>query len=105
MSPSKRALCGTGVALTIGLTLMGCDESSVVKDPVTPNGTSTAVTGKPTATPTGSVVAPTDGGPTDCIENPKTHLEIINACTNAVKIRKDPVLVKLLADGGLPPLF
>jgi hypothetical protein len=104
MRPSKTALCGSGVALIIGLALMACDESSAVKDPVTPNGTST-VTGKPTATPTGSVVEPTDGGPTDCIENPKTHLEIINACTKAVKIRKDPVLVKLLPDGGLPPLF
>jgi hypothetical protein len=36
--------------------------------------------------------------------NPKTHLEIINACTNAVKITKEPVLTKLYPDGGLPPL-
>lgn len=46
----------------------------------------------------------TDGGPTDCFVNPKTHAEIINACTTAVKITKNPVLPKLLPDGGLPPL-
>jgi hypothetical protein len=44
-----------------------------------------------------------DGG-SDCFENPKTHFEIINACTNAQKITKNPQLNKLLPDGGLPPL-
>jgi hypothetical protein len=45
-----------------------------------------------------------DGGPTDCVQNPTTHLEIINACTTATKITKNPTLTKLLPDGGLPPL-
>ena len=45
-----------------------------------------------------------DGAPGDCFMNPTTHFEIINACTDAVKIRKTPTLPLLLADGGLPPL-
>ncbi len=45
-----------------------------------------------------------DGAPSDCYLNPKTHLEIINACTDAVKITKNPTLPLLAADGGLPPL-
>ena len=47
-----------------------------------------------------------DGGSSasDCVMNPMTHLEIINACTDAAKIDKKPSLPRLLADGGLPPL-
>lgn len=40
----------------------------------------------------------------DCYVNPSTHHEIINACTTAQKIEKDPALPLQLADGGLPPL-
>ena len=39
-----------------------------------------------------------------CYENPKTHFEIINACTDAVKVDKSPELEGLLPDGSLPPL-
>ena len=47
-----------------------------------------------------------DARPPDasCFTNPTTHLEIINACTTAEKIYKDPELPLLLPDGGLPPL-
>jgi len=45
-----------------------------------------------------------DGGPGDCFTDPKTHFEIINACTTATKIAKNPTLSKLSPDGGLPPL-
>lgn len=45
-----------------------------------------------------------DGAPSDCFTTPTTHFEIINACTTAVKITKNPAPPKLLADGGLPPL-
>jgi hypothetical protein len=41
---------------------------------------------------------------TDCFANPKTYLEIINACTAAEKISKAPVLPRIRADGKLPPL-
>lgn len=56
-----------------------------------------------------------DGGPAgmndgatppglDCFPNPKTHDEIINACTDAARVDKHPTLPLLQADGGLPPL-
>lgn len=46
------------------------------------------------------------GGDPDaaCFTNPTTHEQIINACTTAEKIYKDPVLPLQLPDGGLPPL-
>ena len=46
----------------------------------------------------------TDGGRPPCVENPTTHRELINACTTAQKIEKNPVLPLLQSDGGLPPL-
>lgn len=45
-----------------------------------------------------------DSGPTDCVTNPTTYLEIINACTTAQRVVKDPDLSKYYVDGGLPPL-
>lgn len=44
------------------------------------------------------------GGAPDCTMNPMTHVEIINACTDAEKIDKKPVLPLLKPDGSLPPL-
>jgi hypothetical protein len=46
------------------------------------------------------------GGQPDaaCFMNSTSHVEIINACTNAVTIWKSPVLPLLYPDGGLPPL-
>lgn len=39
-----------------------------------------------------------------CVQNPTTYLEIINACTDAVKIIKDSHPPLLNPDGTLPPL-
>lgn len=47
---------------------------------------------------------PEDAGTPDCFEHPRTHEELINACTDAEKIEKEPTLPLLLRDGGLPPL-
>jgi len=45
------------------------------------------------------------GGPdASCFTNPTTNYEIINACTTAQKIYKNPVLPLLNPDGSLPPL-
>lgn len=44
-----------------------------------------------------------NAGSPDCFMNPKTHYEIINACTNAVRVKKTPSLKGLNADGSLPP--
>jgi hypothetical protein len=52
---------------------------------------------------------PTDlGGPggddLGCYVAPVTHLEILNACTGAQSLTKQPVLPLLRPDGTLPPL-
>jgi hypothetical protein len=52
----------------------------------------------------GSAGAAGTGGSPDCVVSPKTHEEIINACTDAEKIDKMPVLPLLNPDGSLPPL-
>jgi hypothetical protein len=102
-------------ALLAVLTLVGAcmvygacsDDSSAVKEP-SPDagGTSSSGTTSSGSTSGSSGNNPDggDGGPTDCVQNPTTHLEIINACTNATQITKNPTLNKLLSDGGLPPL-
>ncbi len=70
--------------------------------------TSTTTTGDTTTSTTTSSTGGTGGGGTggapDCYTNPMTHLEIINACTDAQKIDAMPVLPLLEMDGGLPPL-
>jgi hypothetical protein len=83
----------------------GCDDSNAIKEPPPDSGG-----GGPGldggSGPDGSgppIDGGGDGAPSDCFMNPQTHLEIINACTNAVKITKNPVLAKLYPDGGLPP--
>jgi hypothetical protein len=89
--------------------IAACDSSS---DGVheTPPDSSTGDTSAPP--PPGTTDGGSDTGtlpdgappPDDCIVNPTTHLEIINACTDASKFDKSPTLPLLLADGGLPPL-
>jgi hypothetical protein len=39
-----------------------------------------------------------------CSQNPQTHEELLNACTDAEAIDKQPSLPLLNADGSLPPL-
>lgn len=93
-------LAGTAVLLSLVALLVGCDESSsAIKEPG-PNVTSDAG-GSSGDVDAGSQA---DGAPKDCFDNPTTHFEIINACTNATRITKNPTLNKLLPDGGLPPL-
>lgn len=49
-------------------------------------------------------VADAPGPDASCFTNPQTHVEIINACTTAEKIDRQPVLPLLRPDGSLPPL-
>ena len=80
---------------------VACDDGTAIKEPAPDSGVGTPDSGpgQDGGPPDGG-----DGGPGDCFTNPTTHFEIINACTNAVKITKNPVLTKLYPDGGLPPL-
>ncbi|MCE9572798.1 MAG: hypothetical protein K8W52_06540 [Deltaproteobacteria bacterium] len=52
----------------------------------------------------GIIDATTPSDDASCFTNPTTHNEIINACTDAQPVAKDPTLPLLLDDGGLPPL-
>lgn len=102
---ARLGFLGTAMVVFGCLAYAGCDESSsAIKEPP-PNspgadGGNTGIDGG------GGFDAGTlpDGAPKDCFDDPKTHFEIINACTNAARIKKDPTLPKLLPDGGLPPL-
>lgn len=81
------------------------DESSAVKEPAPDSGPTPGIdSGFRVDGNVPLVDGGGDGAPSDCFINPQTHFEIINACTNAVKITKNPVLTKLYPDGGLPPL-
>lgn len=87
-------------AVAASLAPIACDDSIAVKERL-PDARPTTT---PDATTTGDGGPVADGGPTDCFTNPQTHEEIINACTGAVKIAKNPTLPLLYPDGGLPPL-
>ena len=57
--------------------------------------------------PDESPPAPADQGAPDdlsCSTDPRTHVEILNACTRAQSVDKRPVLPLLRSDGTLPPL-
>jgi hypothetical protein len=85
---TTRLLACAAVVLAVG-----CDESSAVKETLRDAGG---------ARP--GPAADAGSSDADCFVDPKTHFEIINACTTATRITKNPILPKLLPDGGLPPL-
>ncbi len=103
---SRTSLALVLAVAAMGLTHVACtDDDTAVKE-AAPDAGGGKDTG-PTTTGDGSVPG-TDGGdaaPSDCFTNPQTHFEIINACTTATRITKNPVLPALLPDGGLPPLL
>ena len=89
------------VALVVGAgaPARGCDGGSWgVKETAGDASASYRDSGVPSA------VDGSPDGEKDCFDDPKTHFEIINACTTATRVPKNPTLRMLLADGGLPPL-
>lgn len=69
------------------------------------SGAAGGSTGAGGSTSSGAGGAPSGGGPaSDCFDKPTTHFEIINACTDAVKVEKSPDLLLLNPDGTLPEL-
>ncbi|MBX3226756.1 MAG: hypothetical protein KIT84_38945 [Labilithrix sp.] len=82
-----------------------CDGDDKVVEPgssTSSTSSSTSSSGQPPITFDAGTLP--DGAPKDCFDNPKTHFELINGCTNADQIDRRPTLNKLLPDGGLPPL-
>ena len=102
---ARGALIALGVVATVSMIgLVACDDGgNAVKEtnPVRDSGAPQPVTD---SGPTMDGATLPDGAPSDCFTNPTTHFEIINACTDAVKLTKNPTLPLLAADGGLPPL-
>ena len=100
------SLLGSAIVAFACVVYTGCDDSSsAIKEP--PPNTTPGVDGGNTGSDGGGgfdAGTLPDGAPKDCFDDPKTHFEIINACTNATKLTKNPTLPRLLADGGLPPL-
>lgn len=78
-------------ALLAAIAAAACGNDDAASNPIAPLGGGQAGSGGSAA------------GEPDCFMNPKTHHEIINACTNAVKVKKAPNLNGLNADGSLPP--
>jgi hypothetical protein len=103
-APLLAVVAGAFVVATSVL-LLACDGSDgAVKERAPTPDSGKLADGAPIPTPDGGLLpdgALPDG---DCFPSPKTHFEIINACTDAAKIDKSPTLPLLLADGGLPPL-
>ena len=97
-----------GLAIASSVLYIACDSSdNAVKEPTPVPDSGRLADGAPIPVPDAGPLpdgALPDGAPGDCFLNPKTHFEIINACTDAVRITKNPTLPLLLTDGGLPPL-
>jgi hypothetical protein len=99
--PIHATLLALAVAAGSCFVYMACTDSSVTEG--SPDGgTSSGGTSGINPNDDGGLLP--DGAP-DCVQNPTTYLEIINACTTATKITKNPTLDKLLPDGGLPPVI
>ena len=100
-APRLIAIVLGGLVGASSLLYVACDDGNTIKDraPVVPDGAPIPVLD---AGVDGTLLP--DGAPSDCVQNPQTHAEIINGCTDAVKITKNPTLPLLYADGGLPPL-
>ena len=87
------------LVLFVLLGLAACDEGSAVKEPApSPSGTAATDAGGPATGGDGGA----DGGPSDCFVNPKTHFEIINACTGATKIATTAAME--MPTAGVKPL-
>jgi hypothetical protein len=89
--------------LTICAVIAACDEQ-------TPSDSgATSATSSSSGSSTSSGMGGDGGGGagvgvSDCFSNPMTHVEIINACTDAEKVDKVVKLPLLEPDGSLPPL-
>lgn len=113
-SPRRYSMIIASITLALSsVVYVACDDGNSTVKEVTPAKDSGLT---PPPVPPGTmldpdtglpIVVPNDSRPPpglDCYPDPKTHEEIINACTDASRVDKKPVLPLLTADGGLPPL-
>ena len=108
-TPRLLGLVIGGLIIASSLVYVACDSGSdnAIKETVPTPDSGLLPDGAPIPVPEGgapdSAMLP-DGAPLDCFPTATTHFQIINACTDAVKITKNPTLALQLSDGGLPPL-
>lgn len=96
--PLPAALLAFAVVCGAATSWLACSNDGTVKESPTP-----VPTGATPPLPDAGTLP--DGGAKDCYDPPlDTHFKIINACTTSKGIEKNPLLPKLFADGGLPPL-
>lgn len=97
-------VAGVGAAGFALAAMIACDDlSSTVKEGP-PGSSSSGASSSGGSSSAGSSSGGSSSGGADCVVDPKTHVEIINACTDAQKVDKNPDLPKLLPGGALPPL-
>jgi hypothetical protein len=102
--------CGSDVQEPVSIASSGGSVSVATGGTSATSGGSTSATGGASGSggkTSSSGGASSTGGTApepDCYEHPKTHHEIINACTTAMKIEKHPNLKGLNPDGTLPTL-
>jgi hypothetical protein len=98
-------MAAAGIAIVASLPF-GCDDTPPEGTPTGGSGPTGPGSGAgPGSGGTGAMgTGGTGGGEPDCFDNPTTHYEIINACTDAEALEKNPVLPLLNADGSLPPI-
>jgi hypothetical protein len=87
-----RTLCSMFAALALVMAACGDGGGDAAKD--ARPGSDAGIVDAPTT--------PTDDA--SCFTNPTSHNELINACTDAQPVEKNPTLPLVLPDGGLPPL-
>ena len=115
----KRLLVSLFIPLAASLSVVACDDDTSAPHDTVDSGPAPGTDSGPGPGPDsgpgpgtdggpgpGADGGPSDGGPQpdDCVMNPHTHIEILNACTDAARVDKHPNLPLLLADGGLPML-
>ena len=86
----------TLVGISLVLSLAACGSNGVSKTPadmamVQSNADLAEQPGNPDLAPA-------------CVANPMTHVQILNACTNATPFDKTPFYPALAPNGQLPPL-
>lgn len=93
------------VLVSFGSLAMGaCDDQTPSDSGSNSSSSSASAAASSSSGEGGAGGAGGSGGGMSCVSNPTTHVEIINACTDAEKIDKVVTLPLLEPDGSLPPL-
>lgn len=103
---NKLSRAALAAILAAGAIFSACDDGNLPSDSTSASSGATTTIGSGGSGGQGGATGGSGGtgGATDCFASPRTHVEIINACTAAEQIDKQPVLPLLNPDGSLPSL-